>query len=638
MKISKFLLLSIFLTTAANAQTYQEDWDDLDRYPEATWLNELKFGMYWHWNFNSVAGISGWYGRNMYNPRGSVYEHHKQTHGDQAVFGYKDFESHFTAEKFDASQWVEDAQRMGAKFIVGMAVHHDGFDMYDSSHTEWNSVDKNPHIDVLGELATEARKRGMKFGATSHLAWNWHFFSRYMYPDKYDAASAPKLYNIHPPDDGPRPEFVENWYARTTELIDKYELDFLWFDFGTGHEKFYREHTRKLTAHYFNKSVEWNKTVALATKEGFENRKSQVYDAEHGKFGYIRYPLWMSDCTFNNKWFNLQQVETHERISGQFWIYQLLDMVSKNGTLLLNLGPNADGSWPEPWKNELFEIGDWLEINDEAIYSTKPWHRYGEGPTHDGNGERHFLGRNLTADDIRFTRTSDALYATVCGWRDEPIDIRSLGLNDLASSRIDRVTLLGADEPIRWQHTQDALTIHFPAEKPCDFAYVYKIEGQGLFPDRENEYPFVQMHFAEEPTVSSIRISLPGEDNQLSISEVVFITDKRKWGSSQNVADLGQVSQSSTLNGQNANRAIDLNKSGHPTLGSMAETKISSNPWLLLKLDKPRPLHRFDVFAGMTNHKLLFAEGIIELMDVDGKVVYSDTIAEAVKLPEPKGH
>ena len=222
-------------------------------------------------------------------------------------------------------------------------MHHDGFDMYKSSFTPWNSVDKHPHIDVIGELATEARKRDMKFGATSHLAWNWFFFSDFMYPAKFDAKDAPELYNIHDPAKGPSLEFVQEWYNRTTELIDNYQLDFLWFDFGTKHEAYNQTYTKKLTAHFYNQSVKWNKTVALATKEGFENRKSQVYDCEHGKFGHIRYPMWMADCTFNKKWFNLNKPEDPAVITGRYWVYQLVDIVSKNGTLLLNLGPNADG-------------------------------------------------------------------------------------------------------------------------------------------------------------------------------------------------------------------------------------------------------------------------------------------------------
>ena len=224
-------------------QTYKEDWEDLNRYPQAEWLNELKFGMYYHWNFSTLAlSPDGWYGRNMYNPKAAAYKQHVKNFGGPEKFGYKDFAPLFTAEGFSAEDWAENLERSGGKFMVGMAVHHDGFDLYKSSYTKWNSVDMLPHIDIMGELAKETRKRGMKFGVTTHLAFNWVFFSQTLFPDKYDAKKAPDLYNIHDPETGPSPEFVEEWYNRTVELIDNYQPDFLWFDFGTKHENYAKNH------------------------------------------------------------------------------------------------------------------------------------------------------------------------------------------------------------------------------------------------------------------------------------------------------------------------------------------------------------------------------------------------------------
>lgn len=608
------------------SETYKPDWHDLDRYPQAEWLNKAKFGMYWSWALNTVPGYDGWYGRNMYNAHeGHVYRYHIDTYGDPSGFGFKDFVSQFDAEHFSAVRWVEDAQRTGVRFIVGMAAHHAGFDMYDSSYTEWNSVDKKPHIDVIGELEREARKRDLKFGVTSHLAWNWYYFSSFMWPDKYDAKDAPDFYNLHDPNKGPSREWVDEWYLRTVELIDKYDIDFLWFDFGTMSPEFF-EHNKKLTAYFYNNSVQEGRVVALATKTGFENRRSQVHDVEHGKFGHIRYPMWMADCTFNRGWFNLNdESKEDERISGQYWIYQLIDIVSKNGTLLLSMGPKADGSWPERWKNELFRIGDWLEINGEAIYETEPWHRYGEGPIHDGSGEHYDLGRMLTNQDIRFTRKGEFLYAIVCGWNDEVFDIRSLGLNDLVGLEIESISMLGSDEPIRWEQFDEKLSILAPENTPGDYAYVFKISGIGLFPDRSEEY--IRYEIPVNQKVEKIRVSIPGQMKQLSLAEIVAM-GVFDWGTRGNLAPAGSVEASSFKKGSVPELAIDRNFNGHPNMSSSFESEVEASPWIELKLKKPKKVMAVELFGALESSEVLFKEGRIEFYDDEGTLVMEGMLSE----------
>lgn len=628
--IKKLLVSSLFslvCSISLFAQQYKEDWNDLNRYPQADWLNELKFGMYWHWNISSVAGMAGWYGREMYNPKGKIFKLHKEKFGDQNIFGYKDLEKSFTAKKFSAKQWVSDAKRIGARFIVGMAVHHDGFDMYKSSYTPWNSVDKNPHIDVIGELAKEARKNDMKFGATSHLAWNWEFFSTYLYPDNYDAKSAPQLYNVHDPKKGPSKAFVQQWFNRTKELIDNYKLDFLWFDFGTKHEAFNKDYTKKLTAYYYNKSLEWGKTVALSTKYGFENRKSQVRDIEEGKFGHIRYPQWMSDCTFNQKWFNINKPEDPYKANGLYWTHQLIDIVSKNGTLLLNLGPNADGSWREDWKNELFRIGDWLNINGEAIYYSKPWHRYGEGPTHESFGYHHDTGHSLSPDDVRFTRKSDTLYAIVCGWHDSDFLIRSLGKNSLKGSKISSVQMLGCNEKILFNQTNDGLNIKFPDKKPCDIAYTFRIKGDNIFPDVD-EYKDIQLHFANElKNVTDIKIILPGKSKSLNISELV-VTSSRLKNEKKNITRRFDISTSPLTDNTTIEMMIDGEQNGNMNMNSVVQTIKTTDPFIALHSDDPHFLENILIFTEMNSYDEIYNSAIIQVKDNSGRIILNGKLKD----------
>ncbi|MFI3280554.1 MAG: alpha-L-fucosidase [Rikenellaceae bacterium] len=614
-------LLTIGCNQIPKAESYLEDWSDLDRYPQAEWLGEAKFGLYFHWNYNSIAGCDGWYGRHMYKADSKTNLYHREHFGDPETFGYKDFEPLFTASEFSAQEWVDNVERSGGKFIVGMAVHHDGFDLYNSSYTKWNSVDKLPHIDIIGELEREARLRDMKFGATTHLAWNWQYFSRYMYPDNYDACQAPELYNIHDPDGAPSAEFAQEWYDRTTELINNYQLDFLWFDFGTQDPAFCDSLTRKLTAHYYNKSVEWGKQVAMASKFGFENKKSRVIDCEQGKFGYIKYPMWMSDCTMNEGWFYTGNIAAKgTEATGKYWTHQLIDIVSKNGTLLLNVGPVASGAWPEEFKSELFKMGDWLRVNGEAIYSSTPWHRYGEGVNHFGDGSHYNLGECLTSDDIRFTRKGNALYAIVCGWGDGDISIGSLGQNEIPAIDIQRVSCLASDQRVEWGVGADALHVKLPRDLPRDqFAYVLKIEGKGLFPERRDEYEYIEIPIGVSAPKRA-RITLKGEGT-VALSEVILF-DKN-----HSVKKL-KVTASSCDATSPLSRVIDGNANQSPSQRSIAKTQSESNPYMELEIGYAKELTRAQIFPAHGHSRQIIEGGILEVFDKDGAVIFTTELKD----------
>lgn len=623
------LMALLTLQPVFGQKEYKAKWSELDKYPQAKWLHDMKFGMYWHWSLGSVPGEQGWYGRNMYNEKGAIYRSHVKNWGDPNEFGYKDFVSKFKAENFDAKQWVDDAYNCGARFIVGMGVHHDGFAMYDDPYTKWNSVDMNPHRDVMRELETEAKKRNMKFGVSSHLAFHWEFFSLYMYPNKFDAKSAPEFYHMHDPKGEPSKKWVKEWYKRTLHLIDNYDLDFLWFDFGTKEEPFF-DYTEKVTAHFYNSGVKKGKEVALAAKLGFFNDKSLVYDIEHGKFAYTRDLMWMADCTFNFKWFNVRKPENPYSTTARYWVHQLVDIVSKNGTLLLNHGPNADGSWVPEWRAELLKMGQWLDVNGEAIYNTRPWHRFGEGPSYGGDSFAHLLDDNMTAEDIRFTRKGNDLYAIVCGWHVRPLLIESLGSLDIPGIKIKKVEMLGTKRKIQWSARPSGLSITFPErpENDDELAYVFKITGDNMFPERK-EYEAIDIALPEViKGVKEVRVVLPGKNKQLSLAEL-YTVGRRDRHKPHNIAMYSQPTASSLCAGSAAlSNLFDNDVNGNPIRKGIISTKKSDSPWINLNFDRPENLESVHLFAKMGERKMLEAGVELILLDKNGKELLRSKINE----------
>ena len=617
-------------TSGTSQETYKAEWKDLDRYPHAEWLNKDKFGIYWHWGIPSISGVAGWYGRLMYQPNGAAYKQHVKNYGDPAKFGYKDLVPLFKAEKFDAEEWVEKAERSGARFVVAMGVHHDGYQMGRTKLTRWNSVDMNPHIDIVGNLQSAAKKHGMKFGVSSHLAFNWEFFSLSMYPNKFDAAEAPDLYNIHDPKKGPSKKFAKLWYDRTKEMIDNYDLDFLWFDFGTKEPAFCDKLTAQITADFYNQGVAKGKQVALAAKVGFENSKSLVFDVEHGKFAYTRPLMWMADCTMNYKWFNIRQPEDQYAITGKYWTHHLIDIVSKNGTLLLNMGPNADGSWVPQWEAELLRMGAWLKLNGEAIYETTPWHRFGEGVTFGGDGLAHKMYDQLTANDVRFTRKGDTLYAIVCGWRSTPIRVRSLGLNDIENLKIKSVELLGYDKPVKWvQHDTD-LSLHFPSHKFSEYAYVFKITGDNLFPERR-EYREIDIPLAIDGrairNVAEVKIVAKGENTSVDFAELYVIGTLGK-GKEHNLGDVCTPTTSGTVGGMDAMLAFDNNLNGNPNMNSIAKTIATKDAYIGAKYDAPATINRVMIYPEMHSRDRVIKECSVQVIGTDGKILLDKALKD----------
>ncbi|MFY0598093.1 MAG: alpha-L-fucosidase [Cyclobacteriaceae bacterium] len=474
---------------------YTPDWESLVKYETPNWFRDAKLGIFVHWGPYSVPAFgSEWYPRNMYqdsvviggdgvvreNEPSWIYKHHIETYGQLGEFGYKDFIPMFEAQKFDANEWIEVFQKAGAKYVVPVAEHHDGFAMYASKHTRWNSVDMGPKQDILGKLVAAGKEKGMKVGASSHFAFNWDYYNKKPGFDTSDPQYADLYGRAHEPYTQADEEFLELWWSRTKDIIDNYEPDVLWFDFVLDREE-YRPYHPKLAAYYYNKGLEWNKEVVLQNKN-FANFESyppgtNVLDLERGKMSDINKYPWQTDTSIGkNSWC---YVSNWDSKTPNTIVDDLIDIVSKNGNLLLNVGPKADGTIPQDQKEVLYEIGNWLSANGEAIYGTRPWVIYGEGPTEVATGH-HTEGKNedLTSMDFRFTKKGDDLYAIAMDYNPKgEYLIKSLSKESqyLVDKKIGSVSYLGTDEPVEWNQSSEGLMVKLDPSISGKYACAFKI-------------------------------------------------------------------------------------------------------------------------------------------------------------------
>ncbi|MEM6776376.1 MAG: alpha-L-fucosidase [Planctomycetota bacterium] len=480
---------------------FSPDWPSLETYEIPQWYKDAKFGIFIHWGAYSVPAFgSEWYPRQMYidtKRRGdNFFEHHRETYGTQKQFGYKDFIPKFKAENFDASRWAKLFRETGAKYVVPVAEHHDGFPMYDCSFTRWNASQMGPRRDVIGELAKAIRKEGLKFGVSSHRAFNWMFYVRDesfdnadpQYADLYGRPmpflfrdDAADYQNHFPPQDE---QFRDDWLARSCELIDKYQPDLFWFDFGITpglRESSYEDnpfsgHLQRFAAYYYNKTADNDSIGVINYKWQAFPESAAVLDKERSKMAEIRTPFWQTDTAVSSSSWGYtenQRYKTPDRL-----VDDLVDIVSKNGCLLLNVGPRADGTIPDEDQEILRAIGGWLQIHGEAIYETTHWSTFGEGPTSVSTGHvSESKDKPFTADDLRFTARGDVLYVTGLKWPDDhKVSVKTLASGgEHFPDAIGSVMLLGHESPVHFSRDEDGLHVELPTDHPSEFAYVLKV-------------------------------------------------------------------------------------------------------------------------------------------------------------------
>jgi alpha-L-fucosidase len=472
------------VATGMDKGPFRADWVSLQNYRSPAWYDDAKFGIFIHWGVYSVPALgSEWYPRLMYQQGSAEFAHHVATYGPQSTFGYKDFIPMFKAEHFDPQDWAELFREAGARYVVPVAEHHDGFAMYDSQLSEWTAVKMGPHKDVIGLLAKAVRAQGIRFGVSSHRAeHDWFFdggrqFDSDVNDPRYAGLYGPAETHLSKDDQNLADDWtyvsqawLDDWLARTAELIDDYHPDLIYFDWWIGHPTF-RNTLPKMLAYYYNDGARRD-GVVVNYKLGDFPEGAGTLDIERGQLTGIHPTHWQTDTSISDKSWGYVENDTYK--SPRELIHLLVDVVSKNGNLMLNIGPRADGTIPDGERNVLLAIGKWLKANGDAIYGTKPWRVFGEGPTEVVGGSfQDTKTQPYTAQDFRFTTKPGVLYAIEMDWpKDGTVIIHSIKPSD----HVRAVDLVANDQSVTWQQQPDGLHLTLPKQSIGENAYVYRIE------------------------------------------------------------------------------------------------------------------------------------------------------------------
>ena len=469
---------------------YRATWESLSRHePAPEWFRDAKFGIYCHWGVYSVPAFgSEWYPRNMHLEGTREHDNHLRKYGHPSEFGYHDFVPMFKAERFDAAEWAALFDEAGARFAGLVAEHHDGFSMWASEVNPWNVKEKGPERDLCGELARAFKARGMKFIATFHHARllqrnadrpdNWDGFESHypFHPDYPTSSTDPllrKLYGHMAVD-----EFHQYWLAKLVEVIDRYEPDIIWFDSWLN--LIPESYRRQFCAYYLNKAQSRDKEVVITYKQIDLPKSVGVLDIEKGGQADRTDETWLTDDTISRgSWCYTEDLKIKP---ARMVLHSLIDIVSKNGVLLLNISPRADGIIPGEQQQVLRTLGGWLKKYGEAIYGTRAWHVYGFGPTGYEKGQHGGVATTtaFTAQDVRFTwsRERNSIYIVFLGAPEagSRVELRAFSFHRYpAPSPIEKITLLGTGIEAEWEISDETCFLTIPDAPMDDMAVVFKM-------------------------------------------------------------------------------------------------------------------------------------------------------------------
>jgi alpha-L-fucosidase len=458
------------------------------QYPE--WFRDAKLGYWAHWGPQAVPRQGDWYARKMYIENDPDYKYHVAHYGHPSKFGYKDIIPLWKAERWDPESLMKLYKKAGAKYFVSMASHHDNFFLWDSKLHKWNAVNYGPKKDVVGLWEKAAKNQGLKFGVSEHLGASYNWFQTAHGADKtgpmagipYDGVN-PEYWDLyHTPADSSNmkewltnnPEWQKTWFDDITELIDKYKPDLLYSDSKLPFD----EVGRSMLAYYYNQSVKDNTrvNVVYTCKEASNGKWAQ--DVERGVLDGISPFPWQTDTSIGDWYYRTgQKYKTADEV-----VQLLMDIVSKNGNLLINVVQTPEGDLEPDVLAIMENISKWIEANGEGVYATRPWKVYGEGPSTLKENQKagRFGGvsdsRGYQATDVRYTTKGGNVYAFVMSTPDTDITLASLGKNaKLTDKDVASVSMLGSKEKLKWKQEGDAMVIRKPSNLPTWKVHGFKI-------------------------------------------------------------------------------------------------------------------------------------------------------------------
>jgi alpha-L-fucosidase len=495
---------------------FQPNLESLSAFQVPEWYRDAKFGIWAHWGPQCQPEQGDWYAQNMYLPAQAVYKFHLEKYGHPSKFGFKDVINEWKADKWEPEKLIALYKRAGAKYFTSMAHHHDNFDNFDSKYQPWNSVKVGPRKDIVGGWMKAARAAGLRFGISSHgdRAWSWYqaaqgsdktgpmagipydgimtkaqgkglWWEGLDPQDLYAQYHKVGTYNWRQEGNPPIDKaYCEKYFNRIIDVIDKYQPDLLYFDDTLMPLYPASDVGPRIAAYLYNTNLARNgKLEALMTGKDLNGtnapwRKALLYDLENGVANGAETLPWQTDTCIGSWHYKRSRFEQHQYKSARDVVHTLVDIVSKNGNLMLSIPVRGEGTIDDDEVQVLEGMAAWMSVNSEGIYASRPWKIYGEGPTKPpGRGQPT---PKYTHEDIRFTTKGNSLYAFVLAWPEtRSATIQALGTNSpqVAGRKVSEVSLLGYGAKLEWTQSTNNLTVKLPETAPSQHAVTLQIKG-----------------------------------------------------------------------------------------------------------------------------------------------------------------